>query len=97
MLGGEGSLDIVLHSNRARNSVVVQQPRPFNTLVCSAVVEPDNESSKDWVYLIYPKASEPLVGGELPAHKEYEGMLAQIVKRKDIRVFEGTQLSSQVI
>jgi len=99
--GNDSSLDIVINSEPKTGGVVLQKAQPYSTLVCSAVVEMDKQPSTqddEWIHFVYPKKKDALIGGELSdQYSEYEGLLAKVVSRKDIRVFEGNPITPQAI
>lgn len=87
------------------NGVVLQStteysPRPYSTLVCSAVVEHEAEmqlaNNDEWIHLVYPKRnSAEVLGAEVDeseekVHSEYVGVLAKVISRKDIKIVDST-------
>ncbi len=78
-------------------------PRPYSTLVCSAVVEREAETqlanNDEWIHLVYPKqqSADVLAGeAETRPHSEYVGVLAKVISRKDIRVVDSFATAASI-
>lgn len=71
---------------------------PYSTMVCSSVVDLDKSSNlirtDDFVHFIYPKEKQAIVGEGImddedsSLHSEYVGILAKVISKKDIRVYQ---------
>jgi hypothetical protein len=82
---------------------------PYSTMFCSEQIELDKSSNlvrkDDYIHFIFPKEKESVIGEAIDQepgnmgsqlHSEYVGILAKVVSKKDIRVFQNKNVVNAI-
>lgn len=81
---------------------------PYSTMFCSAQVELDKSSNlvrkDDYIHFIFPKDKDSVIGEGMEdsgrvdnhLHSEYVGILAKVVSKKDLRVYQNKNVVNAI-